>query len=50
MEQMKADGEFVEFATFSGNLYGTSKAGVKNILESGMKNHHSKLFCMLHEM
>ena len=35
MEQMVADGEFIETAEFSGNMYGTSAAAVEAVAESG---------------
>ncbi len=35
MDRMRENGEFIEFATFSGNMYGTSKAAVQEILDSG---------------
>ena len=35
MEQMVADGEFIETAEFSGNMYGTSAAAVAAVAESG---------------
>ena len=35
MEQMEKDGEFIETAEFSGNMYGTSKAAVEAVAESG---------------
>eukprot|EP00095_Tigriopus_kingsejongensis_P010962 maker-scaffold129_size324999-snap-gene-2.24 protein:Tk10962 transcript:maker-scaffold129_size324999-snap-gene-2.24-mRNA-1 annotation:"guanylate kinase-like" len=35
MENMVADGDFLETAEFSGNLYGTSKEAVRKVLESG---------------
>ncbi len=35
MQGMIGNGDFIENAEFSGNLYGTSKAAVKRVLESG---------------
>ena len=35
MDQMERDGEFIETAEFSGNMYGTTKASVEAVAESG---------------
>ena len=35
MDQMLKDGEFIETAEFSGNMYGTSRAAVEAVAESG---------------
>ncbi|XP_067619539.1 guanylate kinase [Eurosta solidaginis] len=35
MEKKIANGEFIETAVFSGNIYGTSKMAVRNIQETG---------------
>lgn len=35
MEEEIAKGNFIESATFSGNMYGTSKAAVENVCEQG---------------
>ena len=37
MEEMKENGEFIEFAQFSGNMYGTSRKAVQDILDNGEK-------------
>ena len=42
MEEMKKKNEFLESAKFSGNMYGTSKKSVQDILDCGkysLKDH-----------
>ena len=39
MEAAIDNDEFIEYATFAGNMYGTSKAAVKTVMEKG------KSFC-----
>ena len=35
MDQMERDGEFIETAEFSGNMYGTTRAAVEAVTEGG---------------
>ena len=35
MEAAIDNDEFIEYATFAGNMYGTSKAAVKNVMDKG---------------
>ena len=35
MEELVKEGAFIENATFSGNMYGTSKEAVQHVLDSG---------------
>ena len=35
MEAAIDNDEFIEHATFAGNMYGTSKAAVKNVMDKG---------------
>ena len=35
MERMRDDGEFIETAEFSGNMYGTSKKAVEDVAANG---------------
>ena len=36
MEAAIDNDEFIEFATFAGNMYGTSKAAVKTVMDKGL--------------
>ena len=40
MEQLVEAKEFIENATFSGNMYGTSKTAVMEVGEEWNKTHH----------
>ena len=35
MEAAIDNGDFIEFATFAGNMYGTSKKAVETVMEKG---------------
>ena len=35
MEAAIDNDEFIEYATFAGNMYGTSKAAVKTVMDKG---------------
>ena len=35
MEELVSSGSFIENATFSGNMYGTSKEAVQHVLDTG---------------
>ena len=36
MEAAVDNDEFIEYATFAGNMYGTSKAAVKTVMDKGL--------------
>ena len=45
MEAAIDNDEFIEYATFAGNMYGTSKAAVKTVMDKG-RIIHSTSFCV----
>jgi guanylate kinase len=36
MVEMKENGEFIEHAEFSGNMYGTARNAVEDVLKNGL--------------
>ena len=45
MKKMIENGEFIENAEFSGNMYGTSKKSIQDVLENGKKPSINGLGC-----
>ena len=45
MEAAIDNDEFIEYATFAGNMYGTSKAAVKTVMDKGITFYFLKGSC-----
>ncbi len=43
MTKMRENGDFVKYAELAGNLYGTSKKAVKDVVEKGQASHELRL-------